>query len=361
MGEHVDKNLRVENNVGETDVCFYDVREEPFDVYGFYNYRKELPFKRLPDEIAKNTNSGVAGLYTNTAGGRVRFATDSPYIAIKAEMPQISHMPHMPLISSAGFDLYLDCPQSGVSRFYDVFKPAVGIKDGFSAKITFNDCKLRYITINFPSYSSVTNLKIGLQQDANLESGLKYKEVLPIVYYGSSITQGACSSRPGNAFENIISRRTNTDFINLGFSGSATGEEILARYMATLPMSVFVSDYDHNSPSIEELRSTHKRLYQIVREKNPEIPYLIISRPDFNKRNYQDGVLRRDVVYDTYRFAREQGDKNVYYIDGASLFRNVNEDMCTVDSTHPNDYGFYLMADAIESELRWIWALEESI
>jgi hypothetical protein len=71
--------------------------------------------------------------------------------------------------------------------------------------------------------------------------------------------------------------------------------------------------------------------------------------------------LRRDVVYDTYRFAREQGDKNVYYIDGASLFRNVNEDMCTVDSTHPNDYGFYLMADAIESELRWIWALEETI
>lgn len=149
MGEHVDKNLRVENKVGETDVCFYDVREAPFDVYGLYNYREELPFKRLPDEIAKNTNSGVAGLYTNTAGGRVRFATDSPYIAIKAEMPQISHMPHMPLISSAGFDLYLDCPQSGVSRFYDVFKPAVGIKDGFSAKIIFNDCKMRYITILF--------------------------------------------------------------------------------------------------------------------------------------------------------------------------------------------------------------------
>lgn len=360
MGEHVDKNLRVENKIGETDVCFYDVREEPFDVYGLYNYREESSFKRLPDEVGQNTNAGVARLYTNTAGGRVRFATDSPYIAIQAEMSQISHMPHMPLISSAGFDLYLDCPQSGVSRFYDIFKPAVGIKDGFEAKLTFNDKKLRYITINFPSYSSVTSLKIGLQQGAGLGHGLKYRESLPIVYYGSSITQGACSSRPGNAYENIISRRTNTDFINLGFSGSAMGEEIIARYMATIPMSAFVSDYDHNSPSVDDLKLTHKRLYEIVREKNPDIPYLIISKPDFNRRYYQTGVLRRDVIYDTYRLAREQGDKNVYYIDGSSLFRTVNEDMCTVDNSHPNDYGFYLMADAIESELRWIWAFAES-
>ena len=123
MGEHVDKNLRVENSIGEEDVRFYDVRNDPFDVYGLYHYREEQVFKRLPDQVGVNTNAGVKRLYTNTAGGRVRFATDSSYIAIKAEMSQISHMPHMPLISSAGFDLYLDCLQSGVSRFYDIFKP----------------------------------------------------------------------------------------------------------------------------------------------------------------------------------------------------------------------------------------------
>lgn len=361
MGEHIDKNLRVDNSIGEADVCFYDVKNDPFDIYGLYNYRKEETFKRLPDEVGLNTNKGVANLYTNTAGGRLRFSTDSMYIALKVEMSHLSHMPHMPLVSSAGFDLYLDCPKSGVSRFYDIFKPVIGSKGGFEAKITFNNRKVRYITINFPSYSSVTSLKIGLQSNAILNHGLKYRNMLPIVYYGSSITQGACSSRPGNAYENIISRRTNTDFINLGFSGAAAGEVNLAKYMSSIPMSAFVSDYDHNSPSVEDLKKTHCRLYEIIRKNNPDIPYLIISKPDFNKRLYPENINRRDVIYDTYRHALEQGDTNVYYIDGSSLFRTVNEDMCTVDNCHPNDYGFYLIADKIESELRWIWALTESI
>lgn len=351
----IDKNLAVSGSVNTEGLRFYDVREEPFDVYGLYRYRSEPKFKRLPDEIGLNTSKKVSELYTNTAGGRVRFATDSERIVIRAEMPRVCHMPHMPLFSSAGFDLYVDSPAHGVSRFYDVFKPSVGMKDGYTAEVKFNGRKMRYLTVNFPSYSDVSTLYIGIADDACLEHGLKYRPVLPIVYYGSSITQGACSSRPGNAFANIVSRRTDTDFVNLGFSGSARGEEIIARYMATLPMSVFVSDYDHNSP-VEELRQTHCRLYEIIREKNPDIPYLMISRPDFNKRAYADSVKRRDVVYESYRFARDNGDKNVYYIDGSGLFRTVNEDMCTVDGTHPNDYGFFLMADAVESELRWIWA-----
>lgn len=359
--EKIDHNLKVEPAVGEKDVVFYDAKNEPFDLYGFYMPQIEPEFKRLPDGVAKNVSQGVASLYKNTAGGRVRFCTDSRYIAIKVEFSHFSHMSHMPLLSSAGFDIYLDCPQSGTNRFYDVFKPAASMKDGFESKIVFGDRKLRYVTINFPSYSSVTSLKIGLQQGATVGHGLLYRNMLPIVYYGSSITQGACSSRPGNAFANIISRRTNTDFLNLGFSGSARGEEAIAQYIAMLPMSVFVSDFDHNHNNADELQKLHWRLYEIIREKNPDLPYLILSRPDFNKRSYGSiSVPCRDAIYENYRRARSIGDKNVYFIDGSSIFRNANEDMCTVDTTHPNDYGFHLMADAIECELRWIWAKNEA-
>lgn len=354
MEHHVDKNLVIQTSIGENDVKFYDVRKEPFDLYGLYNPQSESVFKRLPDEIGKNVNSGVARLYLNTAGGRVRFATDSKYIAVKATLPQFSRLPHMPLISTAGFDLYIDQEGKEMSRFYDCFKPSMDMKDGFESKIVFPDRKWRYVTVNFPSYASVSSLLVGLQKDAKLGHGLRYRDETPVVYYGSSITQGACSSRPGNAYANIISRRTNTDFLNFGFSGSALGEEILADYFSTLKMSVFVADFDHNTSSAKQLEARHLPFYQKFREKALNVPFLMISRPDYHNQRYDENRLRRDVIYETYRYARQHGDNNVYFIDGSSFFRTVNEDMCTVDTTHPNDYGFYLMAEAIESELRWI-------
>jgi len=84
------------------------------------------------------------------------------------------------------------------------------------------------------------------------------------------------------------------------------------------------------------------------------MPYIMLSRPDFDSAfgYYDDNILRRAVVFDTYRFARDRGDRNVYYIDGQSIFRGKYTNMCTVDGSHPTDLGFALMADAIEAELQ---------
>ena len=79
MAEIVDRNLQVNSNVDETGAKFYNVREEPFEVYGLYNYRTEKTFKRLPDELS-NLSWGIKNLYRNTAGARVRFSTDSDFI-----------------------------------------------------------------------------------------------------------------------------------------------------------------------------------------------------------------------------------------------------------------------------------------
>ena len=349
--EHLDPNMIVEPKIKEPDVCFYDVRNDPFEVYGFYNYREEPDFKRLPDDLAKSVNKGVASLYLQTAGGRVRFSTDSQYVAIRAIMPHIGHMDHFALTGSSAFDLFVDDPETGISRFYKSFRPDYHFKNGYESINKFPSRKMRHFTIHFPTYSNVRNLYIGLQQDAKVGAGMKYRDVPPIVYYGSSITQGGCASRPGNTYQCIVSRRLNMDHINLGFSGNGCGEDNIVEYMATLPMSAFVSDYDHNAPTPTHLKNTHCKMYQKIREKNPDIPYIMLSRPDFDN-NYDESILRRDVIYDTYRFAREQGDRNVYYIDGKSIFQGKYTDMCTVDGCHPTDLGFALMADHIEAELQ---------
>ncbi len=345
----IDKNFAVEI-VREGDTEFYDVRKEPFDLYGFYEARTEFPFKRLPDEVATKVNDGVKSLYFDTAGGRVRFMTDSPHIILRARMKRVTRLEHMPLLGTAGFDLYVDTEDGAYSRYVRPFIPPRDVSDEYTAKVPLGAKKKRFITINFPSYSKVNEVYIGVESGSCVGHGVKYKDMPPIVYYGSSITQGACSSRPGNIYQNVIARRTNIDYINLGFSGNGKAEDTIVEYMATLKMSAFVCDYDHNAPAPEYLRATHQKMYDKIRAAKPDVPYIMISRPDFDC-SYDENILRRDVIIDTYRHARANGDKNVYYIDGASVFRGRYSEMCTADHVHPNDLGFALMADAVEAEL----------
>lgn len=342
--DEIDKNFKVQTSLTEKDIKFYDVRLDPFKVYGLYNYRNETVFKRLPDNVAAAVNEGVRELALNTAGGRVRFSTDSKYIAIKTIMPSVTVFPHMTLAGTSGFDLYID--EGTGSTYYQTFMPPVGMKDGYESIIYFPNIKERNITINFPLYNSVDSLYIGLQNSASVGSGAEYNYKKPVLYYGSSITQGGCASRPGNSYQAIISRHLNCDYINLGFSGSARGEEAIAEYMSGMDISVFVCDYDHNAPDAEHLSATHVRLYKKLRDKSSKLPIILVSKPDFDN-NMSDNIIRRDIIYSTYINAVKNGDENVFFIDGQRLFKDENRDCCTVDGCHPNDAGFLRMAEVI--------------
>ena len=342
--DHVDNNFKVQTLLTEKDIKFFNVRSEPFKIYGLYNYANESLFKRMPDNVAAATNEGVKTLNYNTAGGRVKFTTNSKYIAIKAIMPAVTIFPHMTLAGTSGFDLYID---EGVrSTYYKTFMPPIGMKDGYESILYFSHEKERSITINFPLYNSVNNLYIGLQNSASVYSGVEYTYKKPVLYYGSSITQGGCASRPGNSYEAIISRSLNCDYINFGFAGSARGEEILVEYMSGMDISVFVCDYDHNAPDVEHLSVTHEKLFKKIRSKSSELPIILISRPNF-ENDVLDSIIRRDIIYSTYINAVKSGDDNVFFIDGKSLFKDENRDCCTVDGCHPNDAGFLRMAEVI--------------
>ena len=97
----LDENMFFKTVIQEDDIRFYNVRKAPFEVYGLYNYRIEPEFKRMPDEVAQSVNDGVAGLYKCTAGGRVRFSTDSRYVAIRAKMPYVHKSSNLSLMGGA--------------------------------------------------------------------------------------------------------------------------------------------------------------------------------------------------------------------------------------------------------------------
>lgn len=336
----IDKNFKIETKLNLPDVKFYDVKNEPFSIHGVYF--EDGKFRRLPESVAKTVNEGVLGLHANTAGGRVRFMTDSSYVAINVKMPIFARMPHFALTGSSGFDLYVK--KDGVQHYAGTFTPPYNTDDMYESVINLGGKELREITINMPTYSDVSELYIGIEKSAKLEKAPDYKHTKPIVYYGSSITQGGCVSRPGNTYQGIIERRFDTDYINLGFSGSARGEDTIADYIKNLSMSVFVYDYDYNAPTVEHLRATHERMFLRIREQNPDLPIVMMSRPNYFLDT--EAKQRFDIVKATYDNAVSRGDKNVYLIGGPTLMAKAEYEG-TVDGCHPNDLGFYSMAAAL--------------
>lgn len=347
----IDPNFKVTTSLTEADIQFFDVRNEPFKGYGLYEFSEGEQFRRLPEEVAKVTSDGVYDLHTNTAGGRVRFKTDSKYIVIKSVMSNVCNFAHMTLLGTSGFDIYEN--KNNRSSYIKSFIPPTDLKNGYESIIYFDTNEIRDLTINFPLYNNLDSLYIGIQNSAILERGEEYIYQKPVLFYGSSITQGGCASRPGNCYQNIISRKLDCDYINLGFSGNGKAEEAIVSYMSSLDISVFVCDYDHNAPTVEYLEQTHGRMYDMIRGEHPNTPIIMISKPDFKDCN-NDDHKRRSVIFETFQNAINNGDHNVYFIDGETLFGEDNRDCCTVDGCHPNDLGFERMAKVIGSVLEEI-------
>ena len=109
-------------------------------------------------------------------------------------------------------------------------------------------------------------------------------------------------------------------------------------------------DYDHNAPNIEYLEKTHFNLYKTIRSSRPQTPIVFLTKPDFE--NDFNEFNRRELIKNNYLTAKEQGDNNVYFIDGETLFGSKDRDACTVDGCHPNDLGFYRMAENIYPTLK---------
>lgn len=340
--ENIDKNLAVEKYFAKDGLVFYSVLDFPFKIYGVTYENGQ--FRRMPQSVAETVSSNVAWLNRNTSGGRVRFTTDSKTVAISAKMPHpIGKMAHFPLSGSAGFDMYVRL--DGVDRYKGTFMPPYDITNGYEAKFPFDSAIKREITINFPLYSEVSELYIGLDEGATLGEAGQYIYDKPVVYYGSSITQGGCASRPGNSYPSMVSRRFDCDFVNLGFSGSARGEVEIAEYIANLDMKIFVYDYDHNAPSADHLKNTHQRMFKIIREKNPDLPIIMMTSTSM-PQCLDNKALRKEIIYNTYKEALDNGDRNVYFLDGEEMFSEC-EDFGTVEGCHPNDIGFLYISRAV--------------
>ena len=347
----IDPNFRLSDKI-PADTKFRSVWEEPFRIYGIADNEKG-DFCRLPRELLPRCSEGIQRLAEYLAGACVRFTTDADSLSVVWELVTSANMSHFAPCGKNGMELFEETEQG--TRHVSNLIPA--LEDGGACRIRQSSFVrlpggLRSYVLYLPLYNGLKTLMLGLPPQAQLLPGRTPRTEKPVVFYGSSVTQGACASKAGSCYTTLLARRLDTAQINLGFSGNAKGEEIIARYIASLDMSLFVYDYDYNAPSVEHLQATHEPFFRIIREAQPELPIVMISR--FSGTWGVDADARRDVIRNTFLHAVQAGDHRVWFVDGHPLFGETDRDMCTVDTGHPTDIGFLRVADALEPLLRKI-------
>lgn len=331
---------------------YINALESPVRIFGLPGIRECGEYARASSDLYGKVSAAVDASIGKAVGGRVRFRTNSEKIFIKIELKTLNVDFCIPLCGSAGADVY-----TGDGVFLGVVCPT-NYRDKVSERCFVKPAGTEDIIINLPRNEAVQSVTIGIEDGAEIYEPTPYTISKPIVFYGSSITEGGCASRVGNCYTALLSRWLDADYINLGFSGNARGEAEMAEYIAKLEMSAFVMDYDHNTYKPQELERTHEPFFKIIRKSNPELPVIMMSRPGF-KEDTPDAPQRRDIVRRTYENAVNSGDKNVYFIGGEELFGENERCSCTVDNVHPNDLGFMRMAERIYRTMKNIQLRQE--
>lgn len=349
--EEIDPNFKL-STVTEADVEWLDLSRRTDLVFGVYYSREDGKFRRLPKKIAEQANVAVREHAVSLAGGRIRFRTNSPYVAISCLTPFHDIMPHITVLSQFGFALRENGDyRKLISPSYgEIVNARDGIVSFDGIYYTSKKGETNEYEIYMPLYGGANRILLGVRENSVVQAVSPRIHSKPVVFYGSSITQGGCASRPDNDYASVVCRWLDAEYLNFGFSGGAKGESAIADHLAAQNASVFVLDYDHNAPDATYLKETHYPLFQRIREKHPNTPVLFMTKPDCDyDLNAQE---RAAVVRATYQKAMEAGDKNVAFIDGKLLFGEEDRSVCTVDGVHPNDVGFYRMAKVVYPVLK---------
>ncbi len=304
-------------------------------------------FDRLPAKAEGVVREPVWNLSQSSAGHCVHFVADTPSIDVhwKLRKPSLA-MPHMAATGVSGVDLY-GRAADGTWRWIGCGRPSdIDNRARIAGELPPGSREYR---LYLPLYNGVDVVEIGLPETAKIARTTVDLKKKPVVFYGTSIMQGACASRPGMAQSSIIGRRLERPIINLGFSGNGKMEIEMAQLLAELDPAVYVLDCLPNvdasetkvrtAPLVRELRKAHPETPIIlVEDRSYADSYWTPSRKDRNESSRRAYKLQ-------YEKLLSEGVTGLTYVEGNQLLREDGED--TVDGSHPTDLGFMRYADIL--------------
>lgn len=331
---------------GSGGVDWHDVSQWGVEGKGWSE--TESFYDRLPAKAKGVVRSAVWGLSKQSAGMSVRFDTDAAAIAVRYALSGGLAMPHMPATGVSGVDLYAE--DGGRWRWLAVVKPGRASVEG--TLVSGLPAGMRKYLLYLPLYNGVKTLSIGVPHGAKFE-GVAPRKEKPIVFYGTSILQGACASRPGMAFTNVLGRRLGRPVINLGFSGNGKMEPAVGKLLCELDAAVYAVDCNPNLQA-KEVAERAVPLVKQLRGARPGVPIVLVEGITYSdgwlvesrrQRNQQcNAALRK-----SYETLAGSGMKGLFYL-AADKIGDGGEG--TVDGTHPDDVGMMGYAAAYEPVLR---------
>lgn len=343
-------------------IKWYDPATAGFPVINGRGWHAELagPYDRLPAKAQSLVRTPLWNLSMNGAGLSIRFKTSSNTITIRYKVSGNHAMLHMPATGVSGVDLY-------ARDIHGNFKWA---KAGFS----FGDTIVyRYANLNLsskeeefalylPLYNTVTWMEIGVPETASFRF-FPLSNEKPIVVYGTSIMQGACATRPGLAWSNILERKIDRPIINLGFSGNGQLEEPLIDLINEIDARLYVLDcmpnlVDFNKFPPAEIETRIRRSIKSLQEKHPGIPVLLVEHSCGLSGVSIDTALSKkykassDLISSVFTQLKKEAIANIYLLTDEAIGFDLES---TVDGTHPNDIGMMKYAESYEKIIRDIF------
>lgn len=334
---------------GQSERTFYPVGAEVLQGRS-KEMRNEISIGRLPSRLQGQVRDAVWNLGQNAAGIYVDFRTDADTIVVRYAVSGGLNMPHMPTTGVSGVDLYLK--EANTWRWaYGSYQFKDTIQYTFS---NIGNNKTGIYRLYLPLYNTVKWLEIGVDKSQWFSFVENKEKKAPIVVYGTSIAQGACVSRPGMAWTNILGRSLNNEVINLAFSGNGRLEQPVLDLIAQEDAAAYVLDCLPNlavgpQRNEKQLDSLIVGAIKTIRVKHPQKPIVLTGHssaftPGFmNKATLAEYEKSTEVGKATFDRLIKEGNKNLYWLDSREIALDVNS---TVDYAHPNDYGMNKIAQA---------------
>lgn len=307
-------------------------------------------FDRLPASAEGKVTAAVWGLSRDSSGMVVRFKTDATAISVHYRLSKEKlTQPAMAATGASGVDLYAR-DTDGKWKWVMVTKPATQeVKAEIIKGLVLGS---REYAAYLPLYNGIESLSIGVVKGSQFE-GLAPREK-PIVFYGTSITHGACASRPGMVHTGILGRKLDMPVVNLGFSGNGRMDKAVGDYLVQVDAACFVIDC---LPNMGPADVTAKcvPLVKQLRAAKPDTPIILVE----DRRNTNDWIISARQKHHTdnhaalkaaYETLLKEGVKNLSYISGDHLYGDDTEG--ATDASHASDLGFMRQAEIFEPVLR---------